>query len=81
MDKDISFPKWLLSMFLYEIPIVNIIYALVVIFKTENETEKNWAKAALLMSVLMTALGILAIVMLKNIALASLFELYSRFMG
>lgn len=79
--ENISFLKWLLSMFLYAIPIVNIIYTLVVIFKTDNETEKNWAKAALLMCVISSALNILIIVILKNIALASLFELYSRFIG
>lgn len=81
MDRDISFSKWLLSMILYSIPVVNIIYILIVIFKTNNETEKNWAKASLLVCVIRSALFMLLIVMLKNIALASLFELYSKFIG
>jgi high-affinity Fe2+/Pb2+ permease len=75
----IGFGNWLLSMILYAIPIVNIIYVLVTIFTTKNTSKKNWAIAALIVLVISYIISFAFLYFLKTISLATLFQLYSSY--
>lgn len=73
--------QWLLTMLLYSIPIVNIIYMVLLFVRGDNEDKMNWAKAAVIVMVISYMITIISIIILKNISLAQLFDLYIKYKG
>lgn len=80
-DEKISPMQWFLVMLLYAIPIVNIVYVAYLLIKCEDEQKKNWAKGAAIMLVILYVINIITFIILKNISLAQLFDLYIQYKG
>lgn len=73
--------QWMLSMLLYLIPIVNIIYISFTIVKGGSEDKKSWAKGALIVLIISYIAGIVSVIILKNISLMTLFDTYMSIRG
>lgn len=81
-DEDMPTPvQWMVSMLLYFVPIVNIIYLIVVILKGGSEAKNGWAKGAAVALVIYYVVGIAAFIILKNITIMQLFDIYSQIRG
>lgn len=72
---------WMLCMLLYLVPIINIVSLVVIMFKTEAEDKKNWAKASLIVLLISYIVGIVSLLVLKNVSLMQMFDAYTELRG
>lgn len=78
-DESVEPIEWFISMVLYSIPIVNIIYVIIMMIKCENTNKKNWAKAAMAMLCITTVITVIVLVILSKMTIAQLFDSYIQY--
>lgn len=71
--------QWFLTMLLYSIPIVNIFYIIFLLIKCDDDDRSNWVKGAVVMLAVSYIFYIITFIILKNISLAQLFDLYIKY--
>lgn len=69
--------QWFLSLLLYGIPIINIIYVAVVAIKSDDD-KKNWAKAAVFMLIVTYIIDIAVLIFLKNTTMSEIFDMLGQ---